>query len=157
VEGGIPLKQRIENGDFTRIDREYEWSNYLEKRYVVKTDFWHDYDDVRNEGDYYEKKKKILVELPYFEKGTTPDDVVKFMSDRGFRPGTVEELLAFGKSFPEAQLEFRIRALGTIGYHGGHIVTELGGGGPARMRCLYLSILLRREINHGRENRFLAV
>jgi hypothetical protein len=59
-------------------------------------------------------KKEIAVELIHFNRNISSDDVERELDKMGLRSATIEELLAFGATFPETQRKFSIIALGSV-------------------------------------------
>ena len=102
----------------------YDWTNHdiTEKRFPVK-----------GEG-----KKETAVELIHFNRVMNSNQVEQELDKMGLRPGTIEELLAFGATFPETQRKFPILALGSVAeISGGRVVAYLDGGGSERRLRLY--------------------
>jgi hypothetical protein len=64
-------------------------------------------------------KKKINVELVKLNRSISSGDACTQIDSIGFRPATIEELLAFGTKFPWFQQEFAIYALGSVSNIGG--------------------------------------
>jgi hypothetical protein len=54
------------------------------------------------------------VTLFHFNHDISSDDVIKEMGSAGYRPATIEELLAFGELHPELQRQFPIIAIGSV-------------------------------------------
>lgn len=65
---------------------------------------------------FEQKKGKIRVRtfLVCFGKDTKYGQVIRELNKLGLRPGNLPELLAFGATYPEKQLEFPIVQFGTI-------------------------------------------
>ena len=61
--------------------------------------------------------KEVVTELIHFNNYTESDKALRELDRRGFRPATIEELLAFGAKYPELQRQFPIVALGSIWRH----------------------------------------
>lgn len=61
-----------------------------------------------------ERKKEIVAELVKYESNMSSEAVLADIDKKGFRPATIEELLAFGAAFPELQRKFPIVALGSV-------------------------------------------
>ena len=59
-------------------------------------------------------KRTVTIELFHFDRNISSEDAVKEMKKEGFRPATVEELLALGADQPKLQREFPIIALGSV-------------------------------------------
>lgn len=56
----------------------------------------------------------VNLELVHFNKSVRSKDVLAHLEANGMRPATVEELLAFGATYPEIQREFPIICLGSF-------------------------------------------
>jgi len=52
--------------------------------------------------------------LFHFNRNISSKDVIKEMEKQGFRPATIEDLLAYGAALPEEQRKFSIVALGSV-------------------------------------------
>ena len=93
-------------------------------------------------------------ELFHFNRNIGFDEAIREMDKDGYRPATIEELLAFGAKHPELQRQFPIIALGSVWQrsHGLRNVADLGRSDAER--DLYL-----RWIDGGWYDpcRFLAV
>ena len=61
-----------------------------------------------------EGTKEVVTKLIHFNKYMESDDVLRELDQRGLRPATIEELLAFGAKYPELQRQFPIVALGSV-------------------------------------------
>ncbi len=57
---------------------------------------------------------EVSIELVYFDRAMTSDDVLAELARRGLWPATLPELLAFGAKYPEKQREFSIVALASV-------------------------------------------
>jgi hypothetical protein len=80
-------------------------------------------------------KVKLNPELIHYGKFMSSDDIIKDMNQRGFRPATLPELLAYGEKYPDKQREFPIIALGSVWrswYGGRSVACLLPAGGSAR-------------------------
>jgi len=55
----------------------------------------------------------VNLELVHLDKSASFEDVLAYLEANGMRPATVEELLAFGATYPEIQREFPIICLGS--------------------------------------------
>ena len=66
----------------------------------------------------------------HFNKRIDTEKLLKILNRKGFRPGTLPELLAFGAKYPEAQIRHWVIALGSSWQDsgGGRRVVWLGGG-----------------------------
>lgn len=60
---------------------------------------------------------EVVTELVHFNRFIESDEVIQELDKRGFRPATIEELLAFGTKYPEMQKQFSIVALGSFWQH----------------------------------------
>ncbi len=67
-----------------------------------------------------EGTNEVVTELVHFNRFIGSDEVIRELDKRGFRPATIEELLAFGAKYPEMQIQFPIVALGSLWRHLGH-------------------------------------
>lgn len=100
-----------------------------------------------------EGKVERIVELIHFNRTISSDEVERELDKMGLRPATIEELLAFGATFPETQRKSSIVALGScLEVHGESCVACLSGTDSDR--GIGLSDLDR---NWGGMSRFLAV
>jgi hypothetical protein len=101
-------------------------------------------------------KGKISVNTEFVHLGEMVDseNELSHFEKNGMRPATVEELLAFGATYPEIQREFPIICLGSswIGPGGGRYVPFLLERGSERV--LDLRLFVR---GWGRDYRFLVV
>lgn len=59
-------------------------------------------------------EKRWKAELIHLNRDMSSEDVLAKLDTMGFRPGAIEELLAFGATFPGIQRKFPIAALGSI-------------------------------------------
>ena len=57
---------------------------------------------------------ECTTELVHFNRSISTDDALAELDKQGFRPATIEELLAFGSTNPEIQRQFPIIALGSV-------------------------------------------
>ena len=87
------LKQMISAG-------KYDW---------VNGDITQDHFPIKGNG-----KKEEEVVLFHFDKVMTSEQAITEMDKTGFRPATIEELLALGAQQPELQKQFPIVALGSV-------------------------------------------
>ena len=55
----------------------------------------------------------VNLELVHINKSVDSEGVLDYLEENGMRPATVEELLAFGATYPEIQREFPIICLGS--------------------------------------------
>lgn len=108
VDYSLSLEQMIAAG-------KYDWSNsdITAKRFPLK-----------GSG-----KVELEPKLFYFGRDMSSDNVIAEMDKEGFRPCTIEELLAIGEQHPELQRKFPLVALGSV--------AEIGG-------CRYVAYLRRR-------------
>ncbi|MBI4090447.1 MAG: hypothetical protein HY422_00305 [Candidatus Komeilibacteria bacterium] len=74
------------------------------------------------------------LELAHYGKDMSTDAVLAAIDAQGYRPATIEELLAFGAKYPELQREFPIVALGSVWRHwrGDRHVAYLSRDGDGR-------------------------
>lgn len=56
----------------------------------------------------------ILIELLHFNRAVSASQAFSELDKMGCRPVEIHELLAFGKKYPEIQLEFPVVALGSV-------------------------------------------
>ena len=56
-------------------------------------------------------RKRVKLELYRFDETVTGEEAPKRLDEAGYRAAAIEELLAFGKKFPDKQREFPIVAL----------------------------------------------
>lgn len=78
-------------------------------------------------------KHERTAQLIHFNRIISTDDTEKELDKMGLRSGTIEELLAFGATFPEMQRRFSIIALGSVaGIRGNRNVAFLGRDGSER-------------------------
>lgn len=59
-------------------------------------------------------KVRIIIKLVCFNRLTSYREVLQWFRRHGLRPGNLPELLAFGATYPEKQLEFPIVQVGTL-------------------------------------------
>ncbi len=90
-------------------------------------------------------KKELLMELVELPMDGDIEDIVASLKERGLRPATIWELLAFGIVYPDKQREFRIAALGSVCEDSNNNNREsdryfpvLGGGVSERTLDLYV-------------------
>lgn len=78
----------------------YDWKNphIKEKNFPVKS----------------KGKVNRVLELVHFGKFMSTEAVLAAIDAQGYRPATIEELLAFGAKYPELQREFPIVELGSV-------------------------------------------
>lgn len=93
VDYSLSLEQMIAAG-------KYDWSNsdITAKRFPLK-----------GSG-----KVELEPKLFYFGRDMSSDNVIAEMDKEGFRPCTIEELLAIGEQHPELQRKFPLVALGSV-------------------------------------------
>jgi len=99
VDYSLTLEQMIALG-------QYDWKNddITSARFLVK-----------GEG-----KNEVVAEIVKYESGMSSEAVLADLDKKGFRPATIEELLAFGAAFLELQRKFPIVALGSVASIGGY-------------------------------------
>jgi hypothetical protein len=61
-----------------------------------------------------EGKQGLTAQLIHFNRRISTRDVLKELDKMGLRAGRIEELLAFGATFPEIQRKFFVIALGSV-------------------------------------------
>ena len=97
---------------------------------------------------------EVTFELVHLNKEVSTEAALAYLDANGMRPATAQELLVFGKIYPEAQWEFPVVALGSfwVQSNGVKQVLNLGRSGSGR-------VLRRTEFsrNWNRLCRFLAV
>ena len=59
-------------------------------------------------------KVRIIIKLVCFNRLMSYREVLRWFSRHGLRPGNLPELLAFGATYPEKQLEFPVVQVGTL-------------------------------------------
>ncbi len=59
-------------------------------------------------------KQKVIIELVCFGQNMKTDSVLQDLEAKGLRPATVDEICAFGATYPGKQKQFPIIALGSI-------------------------------------------
>lgn len=98
-------------------------------------------------------KHELTAVLFHFDRYIESDDAIAEMDKQGYRPATIEELLAFGEKYPELQKEFPIIALDSVWRvsRGDRRVPYLGWDGLRR--CLGLRWF---DSRWGANCRFLA-
>ncbi len=83
----------------------YDWVNSD----ITENHFPENHFPVKGEGS-----KDIALELIHFNMAILSKDALSELDERGLRPATIEELLAFGTKYPELQRQFPVLALGSI-------------------------------------------
>ena len=80
-----------------------------------------------------------ILELAHYAKDMSTDAVLAAIDAQGYRPATIEDLLAFGAKYPELQREFPIVALGSVwqNWFGNRYVAYLYRVGDKRNLDLY--------------------
>jgi hypothetical protein len=96
----------------------------------------------------------IDLELVHLDKAVSTEAVLAHMDANGLRPARIEELLAFGVTYPGIQREFPLISLGSVwrSSHGFGPVPYLSGHGGGRY--LHLQHYVKEWLNGCR---FLAV
>ncbi len=133
VDYGQTLEEMIRAGRYDFVDSDIKAEHF----------------PIRGEGKV--QRSLVLVDLGYWPIGIS--DVLDECKRRGLRPAGIEDLLAFGATFPEAQCKFIIMALGSIRRQGNyHFIPCLSGhkgwrelssnmhGHGWRGRCRFLAI-----------------
>jgi hypothetical protein len=84
-------------------------------------------------------KAERTLELVHFNRVMTTDQALEELDKQDFRLATIEELLAFGATYPELQREFPIVELGSAwrDQHGMRRVAYLHREGSRRTLHLY--------------------
>ncbi len=100
------------------------------------------------------KKVEVSTKLFHFNRSISSKDAIAEMDKDGFRPATLEELLALGEKHPELQRQFPIVALDSVWSDpdGNRFVPCLGVGGGGRELLLHWF-----GLDWGARYRFLAV
>ena len=118
VDYGKSVEEMVSSGN-------YDWKN----------------DDInsRNFPVKGEGMVNVNLELVHLDKSVGSEEVLAYLEANGMRPATVEELLAFGATYPEIQREFPIICLGSswVDPDGGRVVPYLSGSGSRRGLSLY--------------------
>lgn len=124
MQGKLPDRDKI---------REFYGLTPLELRIIV--DYAESLEEMIAAGNYDWKNSDITPEhfpilgkgkvelkphLIHFNRVIDSDDVLKSPEMIGKRPGKIEELLAFGKTYPEMQRKFPVVALGSVAGLDGH-------------------------------------
>jgi hypothetical protein len=60
------------------------------------------------------RMERLHPQLFYFSSAVSGSEVIKFMSQKGYRPATLFELLALGAKDPNLQTKYKINALGSV-------------------------------------------
>jgi len=81
---------------------------------------------------------ELNIKLINYGKFMDSAEIIRDLDNRGLRPATLPELLAFGSKYPEKQREFPIVALGSLWryWHGPRSVECLRGSGSKRILVL---------------------
>lgn len=112
VDYGLSLEQMIAAGKY-----DWSYSEITAKRFPLK-----------GIG-----KVELEPKLFYFGREMSSDDVIAEMDKEGFRPCTIEELLAIGEQHPELQRKFPLVALGSVSeINGDRDVAYLHSDGSGR-------------------------
>ncbi len=121
----------------------------LREEYVVFLDYGKSVEEMVSAGQYKRKNSDINsknfptkgegtanvnLELVHFGKSVSSEYVLVYLKENGMRPATVEELLAFGATYPKIQREFPIICLGSswVDSDGTRSVPYLDGRGSER-------------------------
>ena len=118
VDYGQTLEQMVGAG-------KYDWANL---------DITQEHFPVSGNG-----KAERTLELVHFNRVMTTDQALEELDKQDFRLATIEELLAFGATYPEIQREFPIVELGSAwrDQHGMRSVAYLHREGSRRTLHLY--------------------
>lgn len=129
---------------------------------LVNTDITPEHFPISGEG-----KHKVSIALWHFGREVTYDEILAKMSQHGYRPATIVELLAFGRSFPGHKISgYQIIALGSIWkapWPSGPLAPFIQGRADVWKLDLYYELesytldMERNEENWGFWCRFLAV
>jgi len=113
VDYSRSLAEMIQSG-------KYEW---------VKPDITDKHFPIQGQGQV-----ELDIELVHYGKFMQSDEIIQDLDNRGLRPATLPELLAFGVKYPEKQREFPIVALGSLwrAWDGFHYVAYLYDSGSGR-------------------------
>lgn len=113
VDYSQTLEQMIAAGN-------YDWKN---------SDITSDHFPIKGTGTV-----ELEGQLVHFGRSMSSEAVIAELNKMGLRPGTVEEILAFGAKYPEKQRQFPIVGLGSAwrGPDGSRRVVCLGGRGRER-------------------------
>lgn len=87
------LAEMIKAGNYEQVN-----NNITEKHFPVE-----------GKGEH-----EIGIALFHFNQSIDSADVIAEMENQGYRPATIDELLALGENCPDLQREFRIIALGSV-------------------------------------------
>lgn len=147
--GGMTFEERLEENGGLLAESEYRVVNLNTRHDLMRKEFGGTF--ARYEYGGYTESRQLLGKLFRFPQKIKPEDAVRTMQQDGFEPATLEELMAFGTTFPELQEEFWIYALGSVFYWGVERVPALWKG-----RCLHLCILLD-TLDKDRTYRYLGV
>ena len=93
ILANLSLSDRIAKGKYDWVNDDITEKNFPE---LVPAD--------------YTKEFKLF----YFDRKMSSEDAIKEMDKDGFRPATINELLAIGEAQPELQKQFPIVALGSL-------------------------------------------
>lgn len=97
-------------------------------------------------------RKILKVEIVHLNCEISPEGAIAEIIKRGMRPALIEELLAFGTSFPEIQRNFRVVALGSFTeVLGSYNIPYLGVGSEGRSLDLLSCSVISSDC------RFLAI
>lgn len=89
------------------------------------------------------EKVEVYSKLFHFDNRLSSEEIISKMSDAGYRPATLMELLVLGFLFPELQNQFSIIALGSIQltYHDFKTIRHY-----RFVPCLSLDIFSKRQL-----------
>jgi len=121
----------------------------MDKSYPITVDYSKSLTEMVKAGKYYcansgindfhfptqlTGKHKLKAEFVQYDCNISSKEVIADLDKRGFRPGTVHELAALGKKYPNEQAEGPIVALGSVWGRGSGIrwVACLYDGGSRR-------------------------
>ena len=116
------LRQMIEAGSYDEVSKDISPRNFY----------------LQSVG--HRRAELTLVQFGY---AMSPFEMIERMKAQGFRPATIEELLAIGREKPDLQRTIPIVALGSSRTHGNSRWFPCLGGNRAK-RTLTLAIMYRR-------------
>ena len=100
----------------------------------VNSDITADHFPIKGSG-----KAELNPEIIHYGKYMSSDDIVRDLDQRGLRPATLAELLAYGEKYPDEQRKYPIVALGSVWLHrnGARSVASLFSSESERPLYLY--------------------
>jgi hypothetical protein len=95
--------------------------DYAKSVEQMKSDGQYDWSNDNINGENFpitgEEVVETKLELVHLNKVASTKEVEAYLEENGFRPATLEELLAFGATFPDVQREYPVVALGSSWVH----------------------------------------